>query len=58
MEGAGIWGGDKAQQRPVHVLEGHTSDVDVLVYAPGGGVLASGSRDETIRLVVLFIVST
>jgi len=32
------------------VLEGHTADVNCLVFTPDGATLASGSGDDTIRL--------
>ncbi|NKE56165.1 TIR domain-containing protein [Lentzea sp. PSKA42] len=32
------------------VLTGHSSDVMTLRFAPAGGLLASGSRDDTVRL--------
>jgi WD40 repeat protein len=34
----------------VHVLNGHSSDVNSLCYSPDGKTLASGSRDETVRI--------
>ncbi len=39
-----------AQDIPFTVLEGHTDDVNSVVFSPDGKTLASGSDDSTIRL--------
>ncbi len=33
-----------------HTLEGHTRTVYSVAFSPGGGTLASGSRDTTVLL--------
>jgi len=35
---------------PVRTLEGHSHHVRLVAFSPDGGMLASGSRDETIKL--------
>ena len=42
--------GIRAGKNPRNVLDGHTSDVTCLAYAPDGAQLASGSGDKTVRL--------
>ena len=34
----------------VHTLKGHTDSVNSVAFSPDGGTIASGSRDNTIRL--------
>ena len=46
----GIWLYDTSTHQEVALLTGHTDRVYSVTFSPDGGTLASGSRDETIRL--------
>ncbi len=43
-----VW--DLREEKELAPLEGHTKAIDVLVFAPDGQTLASGSNDGTVRL--------
>ncbi|HTU21245.1 MAG TPA: serine/threonine-protein kinase [Gemmataceae bacterium] len=44
----GVW--DTAGGRWLYPLKGHTGTIRALAFDPGGGILASGSDDTTVRL--------
>ncbi len=46
----GIWLYDTTAYQEIALLTGHTERVTNLAFSPDGGMLASGSRDRTIRL--------
>ena len=46
----GIWLYDTATHQEVALLTGHTDDVISVAFSPDGSTVASGSRDETVRL--------
>ena len=46
----GIWIYDAHSGEELALLTGHTDSVDSVTYSPDGRTLASGSRDQTIRL--------
>ena len=48
--GIGIWVYDANTDEPLALLAGHTNRVSSLAYSPNGQMLASGSRDNTVRL--------
>ena len=46
----GIWIYDTRTGAEVTLLSGHQEDVQAIAYAPDGKMLASGSKDATVRL--------
>jgi WD40 repeat protein len=51
--GRSVWMFDATtgERADVHVATGHTDAIQALAFSPDGSLLASGSRDRTIRLV-------